>query len=141
MELLDTAVSRQDDVVTVTFNGQGGYKIVVASRVTSTTSFDRDELVMAACALMTHAIKHSMPEQPHNAQQPSSERAQELRQALESPAVRSYQQEKRERRKKEHNGEESELARGLEASFPASDPVSPTSSTTAGPAPTKPALD
>jgi hypothetical protein len=59
--------------------------------------------------------------------------AQELRKALDSPAVRSLQQEKREKRKKaKHKGEESQLTRGLKDSFPASDPVSPTSSTTAG---------
>jgi hypothetical protein len=135
MEFLDTLVSREDDLVNVTFNGQGGERIVVSSRVTPTTDLDNEELVRTACALMVQAINHSMHDDPGDAEQLRSGRAQEIRQALESPAVRSYQSEKRDRRRQESEGDESELTRGLEASFPASDPISPTSSVTAGPAP------
>jgi len=140
MEFLFTSISRQDDFVNVTFSGERGEKIVVTSRAPLTADLDRDGLVKKACALMKQAITHSNPKERHEAEQSPSERSQDLRQALESPAVRSYQVEKRERRRLEHEGDESELTRALEASFPASDPVSPTSSVTAGPAapPTEP---
>jgi hypothetical protein len=44
-----------------------------------------------------------------------------------SPAARSLEREQRKRRDKEE-----ELDEGLEGTFPASDPVSPTGSTTTG---------
>ena len=140
MEFLFTSISRQDDFLNVTFSGGRGEKIVVTSRAPLTADLDRDGLVKKACALMKQAITHSNPKERHEAEQSPSERSQDLRQALESPAVRSYQVEKRDRRRLENEGDESELTRGLEASFPASDPVSPTSSVTAGPAapPTEP---
>lgn len=56
--------------------------------------------------------------------------AEQLRKALESPAVRSLQAEKRSKRRK--TTEDSELTDGLEDSFPASDPVSSVSKVTAG---------
>ncbi|MGE3365845.1 MAG: hypothetical protein AB7I34_20640 [Rhizobiaceae bacterium] len=52
----------------------------------------------------------------------------------ESPAVRSL---RKERKKQSALTPEQELEKGLKDTFPASDPVSPTSSTTAG----KPAKD
>lgn len=57
--------------------------------------------------------------------------AQALRKALESPAVKSLQAEKRSKRANPMS-EEEELKEGLKSSFPASDPVSVTSTTTAG---------
>lgn len=64
----------------------------------------------------------------------TSPRADQLRKALKSPAVRSLQAEKRKKRKEAETkgGEESELTRGLKDSFPASDPVSAVNSATAG---------
>jgi len=122
MEFLFTSISRQDDFVNVTFSGERGEKIVVTSRAPLTADLDRDGLVKKACALMKQAITHSNPKERHEAEQSPSERSQDLRQALESPAVRSYQVEKRDRRL-ENEGDDSELTRGLQASFPASDPV------------------
>ena len=138
MEFLFTSISRQDDFVNVTFSGERGEKIVVTSRAPLTADLDRDGLVKKACALMKQAITHSNPKERHEAEQSPSERSQDLRQALESPAVRSYQVEKRDRRRLENEGDESDLTRALEASFPASDPVSQISSVTAGPAASPP---
>ena len=64
-------------------------------------------------------------------------KAQELRKALELPAVRSLQKEKRAQRA-EPDSEEEQLKRGLKDSFPASDPVSVTSTVTPGQPPKKP---
>ena len=96
MEFLFTSISRQDDFVNVTFSGERGEKIVVTSRAPLTADLDRDGLVKKACALMKQAITHSNPKERHEAEQSPSERSQDLRQALESPAVRSYQVEKRD---------------------------------------------
>jgi hypothetical protein len=54
--------------------------------------------------------------------------------AKKSPAVKSLEREKRKQERKSQTGglEEEELEEGLEDSFPASDPVSVTSSTIPG---------
>jgi len=57
-------------------------------------------------------------------------KAGDLRKALESPAVRSLQAEKRKRTAP--RDDDAQLKQGLEDSFPASDPVSITSTATAG---------
>lgn len=57
--------------------------------------------------------------------------AQELRKALDSPAVKSLRAEKREQRKNPMSQDE-ELKQGLKDSFPASDPISVTSTSIPG---------
>lgn len=56
----------------------------------------------------------------------------ELRDALESPAVRSLQKEKREKRNVTKKSDDERLTEALKESFPASDPPAATSPTTAG---------
>jgi hypothetical protein len=62
---------------------------------------------------------------------PQGSEVKKLRKALKSPAVRSLQKEKREKRKAV-DAEEQQLDEGLEETFPASDPVSITTTVTAG---------
>jgi len=57
--------------------------------------------------------------------------AQDLRKSLDSPAVRSLQKEKREKRANPETEEEA-LKRALKDSFPASDPISAVSNTVSG---------
>lgn len=62
---------------------------------------------------------------------PRAHEPEDLRKSLESPAVRSLQKEKHEQRANPES-EDEQLKRGLKDSFPASDPVSVTTTMTAG---------
>lgn len=56
----------------------------------------------------------------------ASQKHEELREALKSPAVQSLQKEKRVKRSKTKKELDEELTRGLKDSFPASDPPAAT---------------
>ena len=132
MDIIDTQVSRDIDFVRVRFNGQGGEEIIVSSKLPFEEVSD-GQCVERARALLLHAANH-----PSHAARgeiddfESRKGTDHLRQALDSPAVRSFQAEKRNRRQQGEEDADAELTRGLEASFPASDPVAPTTSVTAG---------
>ena len=136
MEFQETSVVRVDEFVVVTFQGEGGEEIAVKARLEADHPLEAEQCVEKACVLLTQAVNCQFPNDPSVDESNSpSHRASDLRQALESPAVQSYQAEKRKRRDRDRNEIEAELNDGLKASFPASDPVSPTTSVTAGRAP------
>jgi len=57
---------------------------------------------------------------------------QTLKRPEKSPAVKSLRKEQEEQKAQSPRDKEAELIRGLKDSFPASDPVSVTSTTTSG---------
>ena len=137
MQIVSSSVVREGDVARVTFTGEGGEEIAVKSQLAEAEEWDETACLEKACALLIHAANYGSTLNRNEAR--SHHTPADLRSALESPAVQSYQAEKRARRKRDRNEGEAELNDGLKASFPASDPVSPTTSVTAGePAPSEP---